>query len=382
MRASIHSWSGGKLTPDHPAEEPDPGKTQLVLGFGARKVLTGEAVYGALRIRYPVAEIILCSTSGEIFGDHVQDDTVSITAIEFQKSRVKTSMTDIREHQGDSYRAGIALVSPFERTPELTSILVLSDGGMVNGSELVKGINQVVGTQAPVSGGLAGDGTDFHTTVVGLNMEPVPGKMVAIAFYGKDLRITHGTMGGWEMFGPERTVTRSVANRLFEINQENALALYRKYLGDYADELPGSALLFPLSVRLSPDSEPVVRTILSIDPETDSMVFAGDIPEGTQVRFMKANFDKLIDAASDAARNSLQQDTDPPPRLALLISCVGRKIILGSRIDEEVEAIREVFGRECLLSGFYSYGEISPFAGFSSCELHNQTMTITTFNEK
>ena len=188
-------------------------------------------------------------------------------------------------------------------------------------------------------------------------------------------------MGGWEVFGPERMVTSSKANELFEISNENVLDVYKKYLGSYADELPGSALLFPLSVKFSATDDPVVRTILSINNETTSMVFAGDVPEGSLVRFMKANFDKLIAAASEAAKQTLSAQPEQNPGFALLISCVGRKIILDTRIEEEVEAIHQVFGKNTLLTGFYSYGEISPFSTNTKCELHNQTMTITTFNE-
>ena len=183
------------------------------------------------------------------------------------------------------------------------------------------------------------------------------------------------------MFGPERIVTKSASNELFEINNENSLAVYKKYLGTYADGLPGSALLFPLSVKLPGTSEPVVRTILSINNETNSMVFAGDVPEGSMVRFMKANFDKLIDAASKAAQQTFVTKLVSNPKLALLISCVGRKIILDSRTEEEVEAVHEIFGENTLVTGFYSYGEISPFLADSKCTLHNQTMTITTFDE-
>ena len=203
---------------------------------------------------------------------------------------------------------------------------------------------------------------------------------MAIAFYGSHLKIAHGSMGGWEMFGPERTVTKSAANQLFEINGESALGVYKKYLGHYANELPGSALLFPLSVKLAAGSEPVVRTILKIDNESGSMVFAGDVPEGSPVRFMKANFDKLIEAASEAAQQTFEK-TDENPKLAILISCVGRKLILGSRTEEEVEAVYEAFGKNTLLTGFYSYGEIAPVAAKTNCQLHNQTMTITTFDE-
>jgi hypothetical protein len=166
------------------------------------------------------------------------------------------------------------------------------------------------------------------------------------------------------------------------IDDEYALDLYKKYLGPYADELPGSALLFPLLVRLSNEEEPVVRTILSIDEETRSMRFAGDVPEGASVRFMKANFDRLVDAASAAAHQANSLPPGSKPSLSVLISCVGRKIILGNRVSEEVEAVKEVFGGKTLVTGFYSYGEIAPHSSRVQCQLHNQTMTITNFYER
>jgi hypothetical protein len=264
---------------------------------------------------------------------------------------------------------------------DLCYVLVMSDGEKVNGSELVRGIASVNRHNVPVTGGIAGDAANFTQTLVGCNADPASGVVVAVGFYGRHLQVGHGSLGGWDTFGPEKIVTRSNANRLYEIDGRSALDMYKQYLGKYAAELPGSALLFPLSVRRPGSDDQVVRTILSIDNETQCMVFAGDIPEGSYVRFMKANFDKIVDAATGAASQSVQQWHNGMPQVALLISCVGRKLILGNRIDEEVEAVREIFGPSTILSGFYSYGEISPLQPHATCELHNQTMTITTLTE-
>lgn len=382
MKVSLISYVQGRFDEDKKGDVPDPGATSLVMGFGAKPILETEHLYAQLRTRFPAADIVLCSTSGEIYNASVLDNTVSIVAIQLEKSKVETASVTMEDFDGNSFEAGKALAGKIKTGKDLTYIMILSDGGKVNGSQLITGFNKHLRKNVPVTGGLAGDAADFNYTVVGLNEEPVPGRVVAVAFYGKDLRMSHGSMGGWETFGVERVVTKSHANRLFEIDGKNALELYKKYLGSYADELPGSALLFPLSVRLPGGSDDVVRTILSIDETSRSMVFAGDVPEGAKVRFMKANFDKLIDAASDAARQTFRDGLDRNPRLAILISCVGRKVILGNRIEEEVEAVQRVFGSKTLLAGFYSYGEISPFAPDTKCELHNQTMTITTLDEQ
>jgi len=353
-------------------------EAQLVLGFGSSSLVSLERSFLDIKNKFPNAEIAMCSSAGEIYEDDVLDDTISLVAIQFQSTTIKTSEINIEDFES-SYEAGKTLV---ENLPQknLKLVFVLSDGGNVNGSELVKGMNISKKKDVLITGGLAGDGTNFEKTFVGLNQVPQTGKIIAIGFYGDNLVLSHGSFGGWESFGLERTVTKSEENILFEIDDKNALALYKTYLGKYADELPGSALLFPLSVKFDDEHKPIVRTILSIDNENQSITFAGDIPQGSKIRFMKANFDRLIDAASDAANSCLDMDKNKP-KLAILISCVGRKLIMPNRIDEEIEAVSEIFGSETMLSGFYSYGEISPLNPMENCELQNQTMTITGINE-
>lgn len=355
-------------------------KINVVLCFGSKQLLNDRQIISDISSAFPNANIAYCSTAGEIYDDQVMDNSISAVAIQFDHTHVLSNSISI-DHYSNSFDAGKSLVSCFD-TQDLRYIFVLSDGSKVNGSELVKGMNEVIDDHIPITGGLAGDGPNFQNTLVGLNEPPTSGKILALAFYGAKLKISHSSMGGWEPFGLQRLVTKSNANELFEIDGKNALELYKEYLGKYSEELPGSALLFPLSVQLHESENSLVRTILSIDNERKSMLFAGDIPEGSKVRFMKANFDRLIDAASQAANISVTDFNSMQPSLAILVSCVGRKLILSDRIDEEVEAVKDVLGGHTTISGFYSYGEISPLLKGTSCELHNQTMTITCLSEE
>ncbi|GAB4045373.1 FIST N-terminal domain-containing protein [Spirosoma litoris] len=356
-----------------------PEKASLVLAFGERRILETTNPYQYLDQLFPEAQIIINSTSGEIIGDKVYDDTIVVTAIEFEKTTVRTVQLDINNHK-ESYQVGEKLAKALDEE-NLQGIILISDGGVVNGSELTNASNRWLNRPVPVIGGLAGDGPRFERTVVGVNQNPVSGKVVGIGLYGTDLKIGHGTMGGWDVFGPEREVTKSVYNELYQIDDRDALDLYKDYLGRYAEGLPGTALLFPLSIRVTPDSQPLVRTILSIDETKKSMTFAGDIPEGASVRFMRANLDRLVEASALAAQNALTQ-LGKAPELALLISCVGRKLVLGQRTEEEVEVACEIFGSVPYMTGFYSYGEIAPSGPASPGELHNQTMTITILSEQ
>ena len=329
MKVSSYLYKNNTLETSKNPNNLDSHVCQLVIGFGEKSVLSDSKSYDLLRSTFPKATIALCSTAGEIYGSEVLDDSLSVTAIEFDKTTVFSSQVNISSYSS-SFDAGVELVKQLKQD-DLKYIFVLSDGGKVNGSELVRGIESIVHHSVPVTGGLAGDGANFKSTLVGLNETPQSGNILAIGLYGDAIKIGHGSMGGWEMFGLEKKITKSTANELFEIENQSALDLYKQYLGSYANELPSSALLFPLSIKLDNDNESVVRTILSINNETKSMVFAGDVPEGSKVRFMKANFDKIIDAASDAAENSLISLRNYSPKLAILISCVGRKIILSKR---------------------------------------------------
>lgn len=358
---------------------PVDGQANLVLGFGLKSLLEHTDVYTSLRTRFPEAVIALCSSSGEIHHTEVYDDSLTLLTMEFSATTLRHQGVDIRDHP-DSFTAGKEVVGNL-MADDLQHILVLSDGSLVNGSELVQGMQSIIPDRVPITGGLAGDGANFDYTLVGLNEAPRQGRILAIGFYGNKLRVSHGSFGGWDPFGLEKTVTKSTANELFEIDGKSALDVYKEYLGKYASELPGSALLFPLSIRPEGQEEYLVRTILSIDEERSSMVFAGDLPEGSKVRFMRANMDRLVDAAGTAANSSLTNFDKLEPEVALLISCVGRKLVLGSRVDEEVEAVAEIFGPGTVLGGYYSYGEISPFRAGGACELHNQTMTITCMQE-
>ena len=358
----------------------DPQAAELVLVFGDAALVTDPTLFFHIRNGFPDAQIVTCSTAGEIVEDEVYDHSIAVVAIQFEKTRIACRITNINNHN-NSHETGKYLMEQLQ-ADDLTSVFVISDGTFINGSELVAGLNENNSNKVSITGGLAGDGSRFVRTYVGLNSLPEPGGMVAaVGFYGNDLKIGHGSFGGWDEFGPERTITRSDKNILYEIDDRNALSLYKEYLGPYQAELPGSALLFPLSLREPHSDESLVRTILSINEHERSMCFAGNLPKGSRVRLMKANFDKLVDGSSIAARTCFTGLSSSVPELAILISCVGRKLILKDRTDEEVIAVKKIFDHPLPMAGFYSYGEISPFNPNTKCELHNQTMTITTFSE-
>lgn len=352
---------------------------QLLMIFGATDLIKEAKNYFEIKNKYPNAIITGCSTSGEIINTQVNDNTLVATAVEFESSFLVSKCTAIHSSE-ESYSKAKELIDSLPKEG-LKHVFVLSDGLLVNGSELVKGFRENLPDHIKVTGGLAGDGANFKETyVIGGDNNAKENIITAIGFYGEKLEISYGSLGGWDSFGIERLVTKSKNNILYELDRQPALQLYKSFLGEHASGLPASGLLFPLHLRTESDDIPVVRTILAIDEKNQSLTFAGDIPEGGYVRLMKANFDRLIKGAEGAAEKTMENNNGAPD-LAILISCVGRKLVLKQMIEEEVESVKDVLGNKTKMCGFYSYGEISPFNKNAKCELHNQTMTITTFKE-
>lgn len=356
----------------------DANSYNLVLAFGSAPLLSNSMMYESIRESYPFADILLCSTAGEINDTQVNDNSISLIALQLERTKISTAAVQMDETK-NSFEAGFELASQFATT-DLKNVLLISDGQRVNGSDLILALQEFLPEGTIITGGMAGDGARFTSTLVGLNEKPIEGRIAAIGFYGNNFHVTYGSVGGWDPFGVERLITKSEKNVLFELDGKPALDVYKLYLGEYAKELPGSGLLFPLSITSAGEDHPVVRTILSVNEEEKSVTFAGNMPEGSYAQLMKANLDRLIDGASDAAQNSIKGIIKEPD-IAILISCIGRKLILNQRIEEEIEIIRSIYGEKTVLTGFYSYGEFSPVADLK-CELHNQTMTITTLTEE
>lgn len=354
----------------------------LILYFGNRLDMESGTWFPELQTLFPDAQIVGCSSASQIIGDEIIEDGINGVAINFNKTKVRAeavSVSNVDQSRMCGEELGGRLAAP-----DLAGILLFSDGLLVNGSELINGFSAHVPDSVSISGGLAADGALFDQTLVGLNQLPVSGQIVAVGLYGPDVRLSTGSAGGWSEFGPKRKISRSDGNVLFELDDEPALDLYERYLGEEdAKELPSSGLLFPL--RIFDPEQPehhVVRTILAIDREARSMTFAGDMPQGWVAQLMRGNVDRLVIGAAEAAQQVCAGDYNQNDEtLVLMVSCIGRRLLMGQRTVDEVEAVTAELGANPAQIGFYSYGEISPQRVSGRGRLHNQTMTITAISE-
>lgn len=354
-------------------------KNPLVLVFANRFVLEDEQVIEDVRKEFPYEHIVFGSTAGEILCCNVYDNSISVTAIEFEKSSFVVERENILDYDKSAKILGEVLYAKIPKE-NLKHLFVLSEGSFVNGSSLIKGLEKDIDSEISITGGMCGDDARFEKTVASYKENPKVGEVILIGFYGETLEITYSSFGGWISFGPERIITKSEANILYEIDGQPALDLYKNYLGNKASELPQASLLYPLNVTPEGKKEPVVRTILNINNDNQSMILAGDVPMNSRVQLMMASVDGIGAGAKTAAEFAMKNRKNKP-ELALLVSCIGRKLVMNQRIEEEVEQVGETIGEKIPMTGFYSYGEIAPFNGSRSCELHNQTMTLTLISE-
>ncbi|WP_341220770.1 FIST signal transduction protein [Polaribacter atrinae] len=358
-------------------------KAPLVLVFGNRYLLEDETIFEEIRDKFKDGHFVFGSACGDISSESIDDESITITAIEFEKSNFIIKTTNVlntdSDAKVDSFKVGKDLISQF---PEegLMHIFVISEGSFINGSQLTEGMNSATDNNLLITGALCGDDARFEKTIASYNEKPKVGEIVAIGLYGESLEITFSINGGWTPFGPERIVTKSEGNTLYELDNLPALDLYKKYLGEKSKELPGAALLYPLNVKTEDGHNTIVRSILNIDEAENSMILAGDILENSKVQLMMTNVDNIVNAAEKAAKSAFEF-RNKKPELAILVSCIGRKLVLDQRVEEEVEEVMEVVGDATTITGLYSYGEIAPFIGENSCQLHNQTMTVTLISE-
>lgn len=353
----------------------------LIIVFGALAYFETQTLADALKALAPKAALAGCSTAGEIAVDRVYNDSCIITAIKFDDTHVKAVTTALAD-MADSFEAGARLGALLSHQ-HLTGVFILGTGVAINGSALVTGIESSLPKNVSISGGLAADAGAFKKTWTIGPAGSSDKHVVAVGLYGDNVQLSYGTFAGWEPFGPSRKVTRCDQNVLFELDGGRALDIYQRYLGDYAKDLPSSGLLFPFAMlNCEHEKNGIFRTILAIDEVEGSLTLAGDIDPNGYLKLMHSSTDKLINGAEAAAKTAKKtHPTNHGESLAILVSCIGRKLVMGDRIDEEVEVVADTLGKDTHITGYYSNGEIAGTEFHTECRLHNQTMTITWISE-
>ena len=353
----------------------------LILCFFQKNYTQNQELIDQLQKKFPKAIVTGCSGAGEVVGDEILDNILVVNILKFKRAGQFEILSE-NILPTNSLEVGMSLGLKLSEIKNVKGAIILSDGLIMDGEVFSKGIKSKLSINIPIIGGLAGDGVDFKETSVVLDGKISTGKIVVIAL--KDhLSLAVSANGGWNRFGFEHTITKSSNNIVYEIDHRPALDFYKEYLGKEAANLPASGLHFPLNILKSDDSgsgsDDVVRTLLAIDEENKSLTFAGSIAQNSKVDLMKSTTKNLLASSEDNLANIKDRIPEDSSKIegdlfSLIISCVGRRLALGQKSDEELGNFRELSSDKIFQSGFYSYGEMSP-TNSSKCSLHNQTLT-------
>ncbi|MGQ9920319.1 MAG: FIST signal transduction protein [Desulfobacca sp.] len=322
-------------------------------------------------------QLIGCTTDGEISCQGFTTNTAVLGGI--VTDQITFSLAGAMGLEGRAEQAGVELAQSLP--PETRYLQLFSDGLKGNGCAILRGIMRVLGTDLPITGGTAGDYGRFHRTWQFLGNRLLTDAAVAIGFAG-DFGVGTGVRSGWSPIGLAKKVTRSAGNILYELGGQPALEVYERFLGKHAAKLPAVGVEYPLGLtgnldKCADDEYLLLRATMSVNRQDGSITFAGEIPEGAQVRLTCGDITSVLQAAEEAANMALVGLEGRVPALIFFYSCMARKIILGRRTKEEIQIVREIIGQDLPVLGFYTYGEFCPLRQGGCSYLHNETVTVS-----
>jgi hypothetical protein len=334
----------------------------------------------------PGTPLVGCSTDGEISTAGLSVNSVVVLALSSDRIQFHTACVEHLSH--DSYAAGVALGERFQKL-DCRYIQIFSDGLTGNADKIIRGIKARLGDDIKIAGGTAGDGGDFKQTFQYSRERALTDSIVAVAFEG-DFGFGTGTACGWFPVGITKRVTRAVGNVVYELDGQPALQAYEKFLGKHAALLPAVGVEYPLGMLgpygdVEDDSYFLCRATMGVDRESGAIVFAGDVPQGARVKMTIGNETDIIQAAGEGARTAMgklqHRNSQIKPKVIFLYSCMARKLVLGSRTNEEILAVQQAAGGSVPVIGFYTYGEYAPIGQHDHSYFHNETATMTVIGE-
>lgn len=359
---------------------------ELFIVFSSSKFDQKEMLSGVKEVSKDVP-LIGCSTAGEITSAGAAEGSVAVMAIQsdsvdFTIGKGGDLKTGVRE-------AGVQLAKDItgRAKDKVNCLLMLTDVLNGNGAEVVRGIQDILGSDALIVGGAAGDDFSFKQTFEYYNDDISSSTVVGVGLSG-NVGIGIGVRHGWVSIGMPMKATKSEGAVLKELDGRPAVSIYEDYFGKKAEELREEplaklAITYPLGMSVEGSDELLIRDPITVDAE-GAITCAAEIPEGAEVRLMIGSKEEAIVAAKDAAQKALAQLSGKTPRVAIIFNCIARRKLFGRYANDEITAIQGILGKDVPVIGFYTYGEIAPI-GESADELfsrfHNETAVVMVIGD-
>jgi len=331
--------------------------------------------------KFKNAIITGCTSNGIINSKGVNNSVIAITALKFTNSSVALYTINLSPDSCATFECGSKFINKIEQD-NLKHIFLLSDQHLLIEQEFLDGMNANSDAAVSITGGLSSNSEFDDSKGLIINGKLDTNKAIAVAFYGESLKVGYHAVAGWNSYGSEHLVTNSSEKKILEIDDQPALDWYNSHFNENdIKKIKNIGIKYPIKIRNSENTSPVLRSPEHFDESDKSINLLSDISKGSYIRVMKADKDRVINGAENAAKKIIE-NYNHQHELAILISCKGRKLLLNGSTSEEVEAVVDQFPESTITTGFYSNGEISPFYKKTKCSYHNLTMCITTISEQ
>lgn len=320
---------------------------------------------------FPKSHLIGSSTDGILEGNKVYFDSRNVVSFtEFASSRLKTHLTEHEDNFNNSYESGTVIAKALVDA-DTKVIISFADGISTNGEEYVNGISSV-SPDVVLSGGLAGDNGVLEKTYIFNKEKIISEGAVGVSVSSEHLNVSTSYSFDWMPIGKQMRVTKSIKNRVYEIDNIPVVDIYAKYMGhELAHGLPHVGIEFPLIFKK--DGVSVGRAVL-LKHDDGSLTFAGNVAEGTLVRFGVGSIENILNN-SDYNTRKILDSMHYKSEAVFIYSCMARRRFMGEHIQEELGMLSHVGD----ITGFFTYGEF--YHANKTNQLLNETMTVLTLSE-
>ena len=330
-----------------------------------------------------------CTAAGVIVGNVVYEESVGVMVIGGEGIHV-TAPIKI-EHIGSDMRAtGKAFGQKLKEggMEDLRLALIFSDALSGNGTELVRGVFEIMGGQFALTGGAAGDDMDFKKTYQYWNNAVFTDTAVGIGI-GGNINFATAANHGWRAIGIAHKATKTNGTTLIELDGKPAFSVYQDYFGDHANDIKKAlsltAVTYPLGMKTDSD-QIMIRVPLAVKDD-GSIVCGAEVLEGSEIRLMIGTREDAISAAEETIRKVINK-VSGEKRVLFISDCVARKILFGTHKEEELTMLKNIVGENTKIFGFYSYGQIAPLDNpprdVNTCDpgFYEQSISLASFGER
>lgn len=358
-------------------------------------ILLASSMYDQPELIKGVAEvaenvpIVGCTTAGAITNKGLHENSVILLALGGERAKFyPVKAENISKSMREAGREfGQKISEATNKSAKLA--FIFSDALSGNGTELTRGVLEILGANFALTGGAAGDDMSFKKTFQYYGNEVLTDAAVGFAVTG-DIKYGVGAGHGWEPIGNPRIATKTAGTTIFELDGKPAFSMYQDFFqnraSDFKQALSLAAVSYPLGMKVKGSDKYMIRVPLAVN-EDGSIVCGAEVLEGSEINLMIGTIASALWAARDTSEKVNSKLGDVNPRIVFVSDCVARKILYGERVNSEVSLISEIMGNEAQIFGFFSYGQISPFherpADVNTCDpgFYEQSISIAAFGE-